>query len=398
MHYDNGGPSTDVTFHEQEVVDIEGKTFTKYRGTTNEKEDSNYQRELREFFVLHQDVISELTVEVGADTVTWTHLTFVDYNFDVLANEAAFVVPKPEASHLIDHGLEWVYKWSKYGISVEGNDDLANAIHTSLFFLLSSLPSLLTFQTRNPFYGLAPSGLGRGGIKLMEYQGHSFWDTEMWMQPPLLHIEPKFSKELLQFRYITRQAALNHAKETDFRGIRFAWETGYTGREVTPFCCPETVLYQHHITADIAYAARSYFFATHDFEWLREEGCFLAAQSAEFWESHVIFNEETKLYEIKGVMGPDEDHSPINNNAYTNVVAAYNLFFGEFASCICRSVLGLSAYAVFDKWSQIGRSIVLPYDAEKDYVPQFDGYNDSISIKQADAILLTYPLQYPLEA
>lgn len=74
---------------------------------------------------------------------------------------------------------------------------------------------------------------------------------------------------------------------------------------------------------------RKHFFATNDFEWFRYVGCDLAYGTAEFWASRVLWNATTNRYDINRIMGPDEDHSNINNNAYTNVIAALNLHFGS---------------------------------------------------------------------
>lgn len=95
-------------------------------------------------------------------------------------------------------------------------------------------------------------------------------------------------------------------------------------------------------------------------------------------------------------MGPDEDHHDIDNNVYTNVNAAINLFFGDFAGCACKDVLQVSEadYANFEK---IARSLKLIYDTERDFHPQYEGYGDEI-IKQADAVLLGFPLQLPMNA
>lgn len=92
---------------------------------------------------------------------------------------------------------------------------------------------------------------------------------------------------------------------------------------------PEIIKYEQHITADIGHALRKHFFTTHDFQWFQSIGCDLIYGTAEFWESRVSWNESTQRYDINGVMGPDEDHLNINNNAYTNVVAALNLHFGS---------------------------------------------------------------------
>jgi protein-glucosylgalactosylhydroxylysine glucosidase len=97
------------------------------------------------------------------------------------------------------------------------------------------------------------------------------------------------------------------------------------------------------------------------------------------------------------VMGPDEDHFDIDNNVYTNVNAAINLFFGDFAGCACKDVLGVSN-ADYENFAKIARSLRLLYDSQKDYHPQYEGYIDGEEIiKQADAVLLGFPLQFPMQ-
>lgn len=110
--------------------------------------------------------------------------------------------------------------------------------------------------------------------------------------------------------------------------IRYPWESAFTGRDCTPDV-PEIVEHEIHITADIAHALRQNFFATFDFNWFRSIGCDLAYGTAQFWENRVSFNASTNRYDINGVMGPDEDHDNVNNNAFTNVAAALNLYFAS---------------------------------------------------------------------
>lgn len=95
-------------------------------------------------------------------------------------------------------------------------------------------------------------------------------------------------------------------------------------------------------------------------------------------------------------MGPDEDHWDVNNNAYTNVIAAMNLNFGEFASCVCNKTLNVSKVEA-EGFAKIARKINLIYDQKNDYHPQHDGYKLGTTIKQADAVLLGYPLQYKMK-
>lgn len=95
-------------------------------------------------------------------------------------------------------------------------------------------------------------------------------------------------------------------------------------------------------------------------------------------------------------MGPDEDTYPSDNNGYTNVNAAINLYFGEFAACVCKDILRVPDEEIAN-FAKIAKSIKLLYDEEKDFHPQCENFNDSIIIKQADVVLLGYPLQFPMK-
>lgn len=94
-------------------------------------------------------------------------------------------------------------------------------------------------------------------------------------------------------------------------------------------------------------------------------------------------------------MGPDEDHHDIDNNVYTNVIAAINLYFGDFAGCSCKSVLNISN-ADYERFVGIARGLTLLYDERYNRHPQYEGYDGS-DIKQADTVLLGYPLQFPMQ-
>ena len=96
----------------------------------------------------------------------------------------------------------------------------AKSIHASIYGIVSALPSLISYQESNTFYGLSPNGLGRGGTDLTDYEGHNFWDTEIWMQPVVLLIEPMWSQQLLHYRYEKLSVAKDYAKETGYKGAR----------------------------------------------------------------------------------------------------------------------------------------------------------------------------------
>ncbi|XP_055591897.1 protein-glucosylgalactosylhydroxylysine glucosidase-like [Uranotaenia lowii] len=391
-----GPPSVDITFNAPQVVDIRGQIYTRMCGRTNVVENTLYQTYGHDVCVHFQSLPQ--TLSLSEDTTAEEFFFYTAFTRTPVEAERELGDIHGFNPDLVQrmHTIEMDRIWAKYGITVEGNNDLDKVLKASSFYLSSSLRAAYTNQPSSyPFYGLSPSGLGRGGEELKEYQGHSFWDTEMWMYPPILLIDPVNAAKLLHYRSVVFRAAENNAKKNGYEGWQFPWESAFTGSEVTPECCPEVVEYQHHITADIAFAARQYYYATHDVTWLRTEGCRLAYESARFWASRAKYMNETDLYEIHNVMGPDEDHHDINNNAYTNVIAAHNLLFGEFAGCVCGGIVGALAQESA-RMAQIGRGMTLRYNEELDFHPQFDGYVIGTPIKQGDVVLLGYPLEYPM--
>lgn len=165
----------------------------------------------------------------------------------------------------------------------------------------------------------------------------------------------------------------------------FPWESAVTGNEV----CPGEIYadYEQHITADIGIAAKQYWMATHDINWLKKTGSDLFNATAEFWASRVKYNQSQDAYVIYDVMPPDEDRGVVNNSVYTNVIAKLNL---EFASKILKEAP--------KEWVTIATKIYIPFDKERQYHPEYDGYSLDIIVKQADVILLGFPLMFNMSA
>jgi trehalose/maltose hydrolase-like predicted phosphorylase len=166
-----------------------------------------------------------------------------------------------------------------------------------------------------------------------------------------------------------------------FPGTMFPWESAFTGCPV----CPEEVYsnYEIHVNGDIGFAVEQYWMVTHDQEWLKEVGIPLISGIAEFWASRVTYDDVANDYVINAVMCPDEYHSNVNNSAFTNAVAKRNL---EFASKVVPSAPAT--------WSDIAQRLRIPYNTTLRYHPEYDGYNLNVTVKQADVILLGYPLMF----
>lgn len=118
--------------------------------------------------------------------------------------------------------------------------------------------------------------------------------------------------------------------------IRFSWESAFTGVEAAHEARNHD---REHITADVGSAVRAIFFATHDLNWMKDYGCDLAIETARFWASRVAFNQSANCFDINGVVEPDEGHSTVNNNPFTNAAAALNLYFGTSVSIFMLSLV-----------------------------------------------------------
>lgn len=217
--------------------------------------------------------------------------------------------------------------------------------------------------------------------------GHTFWDQDIWMYPPLVLLHPDLARSSMRYRKDRLPAARRIAKKYGYKGAMFPWESSFTGLETSPG--EKYGKNQNHITGDVALATKMLWEATKDLHWLREIGYPLAYQTAEYWASRVQYDAEHDRYVINHVMPPDEYHYPVNNSVYTNVVAKINLLFAKEAA----DVLGKEIPKL---WSTIAEKMYIPFDSKHLYHPEFDGYKPNVLVKQGDVVLIGYPLMYEM--
>nr|WP_082676271.1 beta-phosphoglucomutase [Shouchella shacheensis] len=219
---------------------------------------------------------------------------------------------------------DWQRFWRKKGITVSSKNSFDQlAIRFALFHLENMMPA------HNEKLSIGAKGLTGEG-----YKGHVFWDTEIFLSPWHLHNEPKNARKLLRYRYNLLQQAREKAKRNGYTGALFPWESAYTGEEETPEYAAMNIRTgkrqkvasaqaEHHIAADIAYAAIAYFKATGDEAFMKKEGVALLEETARFWLSRAT--KENDQLVINDVIGPDEYTEHINNNAYTNYLVHSNV-------------------------------------------------------------------------
>lgn len=266
------------------------------------------------------------------------------------------------------HNQAWDSLW-KSDIIIEGDDATQREVRSMIYHLYS-------FARSGTAYSLSPMGLSGLG-----YNGHAFWDTELWMYPSLLLLQPDIAKSLLEYRFQRLETAKHNAFSHGYKGAMFPWESAASGNEETPVWALSGP-FEHHITADIAIAAWNYYCVTGDKQWLRERGYPLLKETADFWASRVERN-GANHYDIKNVVAADEWAENIDNNAFTNAAAKANLKFATDAA----KLLGVSPNA---DWMNVYNNI--PILKFGDGVTKEHASYNGEKIKQADANLLAYPL------
>ena len=267
------------------------------------------------------------------------------------------------------HQQAWDQLW-KSDITIEGDAQAQQDIHSMMYHLYSF--------TREGT-ALSPSPMGLSGLG---YNGHVFWDTELWMYPALLVLQPELAKSMMEYRYQRLDAAKRNAFSKGYKGAMFPWESAGTGVEETPVWALSGP-FEHHITACVAIAAWNYYCVTQDKDWLREKGWPILSATADFWASRVERNGPGR-YDINNVVAADEWAENVDNNAFTNAAAKANLQFATEAA----RILGITANA---DWMQVATNIPI-LKMENGVTREHATYKGE-GIKQADVNLLSYPLK-----
>jgi trehalose/maltose hydrolase-like predicted phosphorylase len=267
------------------------------------------------------------------------------------------------------HSKAWDGLW-KSDIMIDGDDQSQQDIHSMLYHLYSFVREGTS---------LSPSPMGLSGLG---YNGHVFWDTELWMYPAILVLHPEIAKSLVEYRFQRLDAAKRNAFTHGYKGAMFPWESAASGVEETPVWALSGP-FEHHITACVAIAAWNYFCVTQDKEWLREKGWPVLKEAADFWASRVERNGPGK-FEIKNVVAADEWAENIDNDAFTNAAAKAVLQYATDAAKI------INVTADTD-WLEVAKNIpILKFD---DGVTKEHATYHGEGIKQTDVNLLAYPLK-----
>ncbi|MDE2427101.1 MAG: glycoside hydrolase family 65 protein [Burkholderiales bacterium] len=282
--------------------------------------------------------------------------------------------------------------WQQADVEIEGDDALQQGMHFNQFHLLQSVG-------RDGKTNIAAKGLTGEG-----YEGHYFWDTEIYIFPFFLYNKPEIARKLLEYRYQYLPQARTRARQmAHSKGALYPWRT-IAGEECSAYFPAGTA--QYHINADIAYAIRLYLQVTGDTEFLLEQGAEIVLETARLWMElgHFSSNGATgrEQFCINEVTGPDEYTALVNNNYYTNAMAQMHLrFAAQIAMELAqhhaekwqqlRQTLSLSADEI-NAWERAAEQMFLPYDAALRIHAQDDAFLSKKPWNFKDTPADNYPL------
>jgi alpha,alpha-trehalose phosphorylase len=259
--------------------------------------------------------------------------------------------------------------WRSADIFIEGDNSLQQGIRFNLFSLYQS-------AGRDGLRNIAAKGLSGEG-----YEGHYFWDTEIYVLPFFIYTMPEIASNLLEYRYNILDCARERASVMNEAGALYPWRT-INGEEASAYFPAGTA--QYHINADIAYGIQKYVNATEDFEFLKQYGAEIIFETAKLWLSLGFFDEKDGLFKINDVTGPDEYTAIVNNNLFTNLMVKNHL---EYALQIADELQQKSP-ADFEGikkkvnlttetlrlWRQAAEHIFIPYDSNLSVHSQDDSF------------------------
>ena len=217
----------------------------------------------------------------------------------------------------------WERVWRASAVKMHGDDEAALALHASQYYLNSIAPR-----------HAANLSIPARGLSGQTYKGAVFWDSEIFFFPMFVHTQPEVARSLLRYRIETLPGALKKAAEYGYRGAFYAWESQEGGAEgCTDFNVVDVFTHrpvrtyfrdkQIHISADVVYALRRYYEITGDDSLLLAGGAEVIAQCARFYLSRATRHPDRETVDFADVIGPDEYHERVTNNAFTNRMAAY---------------------------------------------------------------------------
>jgi trehalose/maltose hydrolase-like predicted phosphorylase len=280
------------------------------------------------------------------------------------------------------HESAWAERWDAGDIVLEGDEEAQQAVRFAVYHLTSAA---------NP--DDESVSIGARALTGDAYFGHVFWDTEIYLLPFYIAVWPQAARALLMYRYHTLGSARAKAKQIGCKGALYAWESADTGAETTPesVVAPDgrhleilTGKMEQHISADVAYAVWQYWRATEDDDFFLSAGAEIILETARFWASRAVQESDGKRH-IRHVIGPDEYHEDVDDSAFTNMMARWNIARALETIDILIERWPARAVELFNRlqlsdgevtdWSEAVDSIVTGVDEETGLFEQFAGFH-----------------------
>jgi trehalose/maltose hydrolase-like predicted phosphorylase/beta-phosphoglucomutase-like phosphatase (HAD superfamily) len=297
------------------------------------------------------------------------------------------------------HERAWAERWECSDLTIEGDEDAQRSLRFAIYHLNSAA---------NPDDERV--SIGARGLTGDAYLGHVFWDTDIYILPFYVFTWPAAARALLMYRHHTLPGARAKASRLGYRGALFAWESADTGDETTPEQIIDSdgqihrVLsgtLEQHVSADVAYAVWHYWQATGDDRFLADAGAEILLETARFWASRAA-EESDGAYHIRNVIGPDEYHEGVDDNAFTNGMARWNITCALEAVDFLRERhperwRALAKALELDEdelahWRDVAARLVTGFDPRTGLCEQFEGYFGLVDIDLAQYTGRTVPM------
>ncbi len=319
----------------------------------------------------------------------------------------------------------WADKWEDCDCSIVGDDTATKGARFSIYHLL------ITANEQDPTVNIGAKSLSGEG-----YRGHIFWDTEIFMLPFYIYAQPATARALMRYRYHTLAGARTNAMQNGFKGAQYPWESADTGVETTPKWTADgahriwTGEEEIHVSSDVAYGVLTYVAATGDMDFMLDYGAEILFETSRFWIDRLEYRAGTGQYVLTRVIGPDEFHEHVDNNAFTNRMAQWHLVQAarvhadlalHYPQALERIAARIGLKADEAKgWEERAAQILIPFDESRSLIEQFEGYfalkevpvtewdqndmpcypegydhfnaGETTLLKQPDVIMLTYVL------
>ncbi len=279
----------------------------------------------------------------------------------------------------------WKKYWDSSDLSIESENS-----HDQLGLRFALYHLNIMAQKEDSRVGIGAKGLSGEG-----YKGHAFWDTDLFIQPYFTLTNPSMAQNLLKYRYRGLDGARQKAIQNGYCGAMYPWECARIddGEVAPPFLGIDIITgkrvkvltgtLEHHITADVAYGIWQYYLATGDSDYMEHCGYEIFLETSIFWGSRAEYNAKFDRYEINNVIGPDEYKEHVNNNAYTNYMAHWNMEVGlQIADSLSKKepqlwehLNRMTEFSTHQsKIQDVCKKLYLPIPNADSIVPQTDTY------------------------